>query len=69
MERAILTPRNETVHELNSFALERIPGAFINYISADRIDKAGGPQKDADNLYPTEFLNSLSFSGMSDHKL
>jgi hypothetical protein len=63
MERAILTPMNDTVQELNTFALQRVPGEGVEYISADRIDQASGPFKDSTNLYPPEFLNTLTFPG------
>jgi hypothetical protein len=63
MERAILTPTNETIHELNAFVLQKVTGDVIEYLSADKIDEATGPFNDSDNLFPPEFLNTLTLPG------
>ncbi|XP_074377793.1 uncharacterized protein LOC141719321 [Apium graveolens] len=38
-ERAILTPKNETVHELNDFLMNMIPGEGRTYLSSDSVCK------------------------------
>ncbi|XP_074363652.1 uncharacterized protein LOC141704304 [Apium graveolens] len=42
-ERAILTPKNETVHELNDFLMNMIPGEGRTYLSSDSVCKEGTP--------------------------
>ncbi|XP_074373670.1 uncharacterized protein LOC141714020 [Apium graveolens] len=39
-ERAILTPKNEMVHELNAMIMDMIPGESRTYLSSDSICKA-----------------------------
>lgn len=69
IERAILTPRNETVDEVNNYMLSCLKGEEIEYFSSDTI---GDDKEEVANqhiLYPTEFLNTLKFSGLPNHKL
>ncbi|CAL4998052.1 unnamed protein product [Urochloa decumbens] len=68
-ERAILCLRNETVNEINSYIMDQIPGEEVKYLSSDTICKGMSTIEDEDMLYPAEFLNSLKFSGVPDHKL
>ena len=69
MKRAILTPKNDTVHQLNMLLMEKIPGEAKEYLSSDSIEMDGEPDETTDLLYPTEFLNSLKFPGLPDHCL
>jgi ATP-dependent DNA helicase PIF1 len=72
IERAILTPLNEDVDALNKLINDKY--AFINhdgspaqhrvYYNADSIVHG-----DQHGIYPTEFLNTLSFSGVPPHEL
>jgi hypothetical protein len=70
IQRAILTPLNQHVDAINTQMMEWMStfdgGAEQReYLSADEVvgeDGRGG-------LYPTEFLNSLNFSGVPPHKL
>ncbi|KAK1561203.1 hypothetical protein Q3G72_035465 [Acer saccharum] len=39
-QRAILTPKNDIVDEVNSYVLSEIPGEKITYLSSDLICKA-----------------------------
>ena len=72
IERAILTPLNDDVDALNvritdMFAFTGLDGAPAQrrlYRSADSV--VDGEQQ---GEYPTEFLNSLSFSGVPPHEL
>ncbi|XP_037475643.1 uncharacterized protein LOC119353153 [Triticum dicoccoides] len=68
-ERAILCPRNETVDQINTYIMSQIPGEEVTYLSSDTTCKAMSTVEDEDMLYPTEFLNSLTFSGIPDHEL
>ncbi|XP_024007229.1 uncharacterized protein LOC112083434 [Eutrema salsugineum] len=42
-ERAILTPRNETVQEINAYQLAKVPGEQRVYLSCDTIQKEATP--------------------------
>ncbi|XP_024042716.1 uncharacterized protein LOC107175162 [Citrus sinensis] len=68
-ERAILTPKNEMVHELNEMIMNIIPGQWRTYFSSDSICKASANTNDEDVLYLTEFLNSLKFNGIPNHDI
>ncbi|XP_074358183.1 uncharacterized protein LOC141697605 [Apium graveolens] len=68
-ERAILTPKNETIHELNDFLMSMIPGEARTYLSSDSVCKTSINTDNDDLLYPTEFLNSLRFSGIPNHDI
>ena len=70
----MLTPRNEEVDAINTtcvrkFKLTRLdgsPAATRTYHSSNKVDVGddhGG------NIYPTEFLNELSVSGIPPHEL
>lgn len=70
-ERAILAPRNDDVDYINNVIMARdltLPGQAptkrMTYTSADTARDEGQGQ-----LFPTEFLNSLEFSGVPPHKL
>ncbi|XP_065319062.1 uncharacterized protein LOC135927053 [Gordionus sp. m RMFG-2023] len=63
-QNAILTPRNVNVDSINIKLINKIPGDLITYISADETII-----EDEATFYPTEFLNSLSISGLPPHKL
>ena len=64
--RAILSPKNESVDEINALLLERLSaeGECISY-SADSVDLDRGDNAN----YPQEFLNSLNPSGCAPHCL
>ncbi|XP_049387184.1 uncharacterized protein LOC125851434 [Solanum stenotomum] len=68
-ERAILTPKNEMVHELNEKILKLIPGEGRTYYSSDNVCKASVNTNKEDILYPTEFLNNLRFPGIPNHDI
>jgi hypothetical protein len=64
--KAILTPKNDAVHLINSTVLQSMPGEVHTYLSADSmLDE----RHDTFNLYPNEFLNSLNTSGLPLHEL
>ncbi len=72
IERAILTPLNEDVDSVNTTIMNRFdlstpdspPAQCRTYQSADSVVQ--GEQR---GVYPTEFLNSLSMSGVPPHTL
>ncbi|XP_015057654.1 uncharacterized protein LOC107003921 [Solanum pennellii] len=68
-ERAILTPKNEMVHDLNEKIMNIIPGEGRTYYSSDNVCKASVNTNEEDILYPTEFLNNLRFSGIPNHDI
>ncbi|XP_060972332.1 uncharacterized protein LOC133038257 [Cannabis sativa] len=68
-ERAILTPKNEMVHELNEIIMNIIPGEGRIYYISDTICKASVRTSDDDLLYSPEFLHSLKFNGIPNHDI
>ncbi|WOH06885.1 hypothetical protein DCAR_0626314 [Daucus carota subsp. sativus] len=68
-ERAILTPKNETVHELNEMIMSTIPGESRTYLSSDSICKASMKTEHNDQLCTSEFLHSLKFPGVPNHDI
>ncbi|XP_056685899.1 uncharacterized protein [Spinacia oleracea] len=68
-ERAILTPKNEGVDEINNYILGMIPGDEHIYKSADRICPFTNTSTNDEVLYPTEFLNTLQFPGIPNHEI
>ncbi|XP_076929372.1 uncharacterized protein LOC143593706 [Bidens hawaiensis] len=61
--RAILTTKNEDVDRINDHMIDIYEGEEQIYYSFDMAED------DTQNLYPTEFLNSLIVTGMPPHKL
>jgi len=72
IQRAILTPLNEDVDNINIAIMNRFdlttpdgpPAQHRTYHNADSVVQ--GEQR---GVYPTEFLNSLSMSGVPPHTL
>ena len=44
--------------------MEKLPGEGKNYLSADSV-----ADEDMENAYPTDFLNSITLSGMPPHSM
>ena len=61
---AILTPKNENVDKINEMIMDKFPGIGNTYLSADTV-----AEDDLCNAYPTEFLNSITLSGMPPHSM
>ncbi|XP_075645520.1 uncharacterized protein LOC142616583 [Castanea sativa] len=68
-ERAILAPTNEVVEDINGYMIDLINVDEETYLSADSLCKASSNILDQDVMYPIEFLNSLKFPGIPNHKL
>ena len=62
--RAILTPRNESVDWINETIMTKFPGKGKTYLSADSI-----VEEYLHAAYPTDFLNSVTLSGMPPHSM
>ncbi|KAG5222160.1 replication protein DNA-binding [Salix suchowensis] len=61
-ERAIVTPKNITVTEINNFILGVTHGPQRIYLSSDSIDASFSDDDNINLLYPLEFINQLEFS-------
>ena len=61
---AIYTPLNKDMTDINQICLKRSLGDKRSYLSADTI-----LEPDQEGVVPSEFLNSLSISGLPDHDL
>lgn len=68
-ERAILSPTNSVVDEVNNFILGTIPGEGREYLSYDTMAKNNNKSYDVDALYPIEFLNSISVPNFPEHRI
>jgi len=64
--RAILTPKNEDVDSINEQIINIFPEEIKEFLSADSVEDKDQVHLD---LYPVEFLNTLTPSGTPPHKL
>jgi hypothetical protein len=74
MQRNILAPKNTDVDEVNNAILELLSEKLHTYLSANSLTPTEKGASAAagvsmDSLYPVEFLNTLQFSGIANHKL
>ena len=69
IDKAILTPRNETVDEINAYTISQTDGVSRDYFSSDSFEISETRSDQNDTLYAVEYLNSLEFSGLPSHKL
>lgn len=63
-ERAILSPKNDSVNKINKKILKGVIGETKVYTSIDTVMAS-----DDSTTYPVEFLNSLELSGVPSHRL
>ena len=63
-ERVILASKNDTVDNINSKLLDKLPGEIKHYKSIDTV-----PDPEESVNFPTEFLNSLQPAGLPPHHL
>lgn len=68
-ERAVLAPTNDTVEFVNEYMLSQLPGEERVYYSSDTICTEHSTSECNAEIYSTEFLNSISCSGLPSHKL
>ena len=66
VQAIILTPRNDNALSLNDSGLKILHGKSVSYLS---MDKPVCDTEEEAGIYPVEFLNSLTPSGMSLHNL
>ena len=64
--RVILTPTNDVALQLNDKILDKLAGEAITFFS---IDSVVSDEQEEAGMYPLEFLNSITPSGMPQHKL
>jgi ATP-dependent DNA helicase PIF1 len=74
MQRNILAPKNTNVDEVNNPILEALFEELHMYLNVDSLvlTKEGVSATTGvsmDSLYPVEFLNTLQFNGIANHKL
>ncbi|XP_074265824.1 uncharacterized protein LOC141588274 [Silene latifolia] len=67
-ERAVLAPTHEIVETVNDYILSKIPEIEKEYLSSDEISKEESNIYMQD-LYSTEFLNTIKCSGIPNHNL
>ncbi|CAI0418560.1 unnamed protein product [Linum tenue] len=67
--RAIVTPTNAKVSEINEYMLQLVPGDSKAYYSSDSLLQSTETADAFDQCYPVEFLNTLKFNGVPDHEL
>lgn len=65
-ERAILSPLNSDVHELNDRCISRFPGIPKTFTGVDIAINETGYQ---DHSVPNEYLNTIDLSGLPKHSI
>nr|GEY68835.1 DNA helicase [Tanacetum cinerariifolium] len=68
-DKTIVRPKNETADVINAKILSMISGTTRTYISYDEAIPHGHDEGEVELLYPTEYLNTLSFPGLPPHML
>ncbi|RIA04391.1 hypothetical protein BRARA_K01373 [Brassica rapa] len=68
-DKAILTPRSETVDKINAYTISQTNRVSRDYFSSDSFEISYTTSDQNDTLYAVEYLNSLEFSGLPSHKL
>jgi hypothetical protein len=63
---AILSPKNDNCLEINNTIIDEMQGELMEFKSMDSIDSEDNEEI---SNFPTEFLNSLSVSGLPPHEL
>lgn len=70
MERTLLSSRNDDVNEINGLILASFPGDEKLYYSADEVvQEEGTVRVRASEVYPVEYLNSMTTAGLPLSKL
>jgi hypothetical protein len=68
-ERAIISPKNDTIDEINNHVLSLVPGNEKVFLRLDTLVESSKEHGNLNFLYPVEFLNSLQFKGIPPYKL
>jgi len=74
MQHIILAPKNTNVDEVNTAILESLSEELHTYLNVNSLTptEEGASvvaRVSMDSLYPVEFLNTLQFGGIANHKL
>jgi len=74
MQHNILAPKNTNIDEVNNAILESLPKKLHTYLSTNSLTltikgASVATGVSMDSLYLVEFLNTLQFSGIANHKL
>ncbi|KAF7807457.1 ATP-dependent DNA helicase PIF1-like [Senna tora] len=67
-DRAVLAPSLDDVASVNNYMLSLLPGEESTYLSSDSICTQD-QEYELSNIYTTEFLNTISGSGLPYHEL
>ncbi|KAF1877767.1 hypothetical protein Lal_00038076 [Lupinus albus] len=67
--KAILASTIDIVDQINEYVLSIIPGEEKEYLSSDSVDMSDANEIEVANILTPEFLNSLSTSGLPNHKI
>ena len=68
-ERAILSPTNVVVGNVNSVIVDKIPGECTSYFSVDSAEDFPGSEREQLGAFPPEYLHSFNIPGMPLHEL
>ena len=69
-QRAILTPTNAIIDDINSHILGIIPGTTHTYLRHDSIDDIyGDKEDDHESSFPVEYLNSINMPSIPKYEL
>ncbi|XP_039688693.1 ATP-dependent DNA helicase PIF1-like [Medicago truncatula] len=68
-DRAILTPKNVTVEDINEYVMSLIPGEEITYLSCDSPLANPSMVNRPDDVHTQEFLNTITASDLPNHKI
>ena len=69
LKRAILCPTNKEATSINLSILNKLPEEMRMYSSADSVLDGQMDEEEREHRYPTEYLNSLTPSGMPHHNI
>ncbi|XP_017233206.1 uncharacterized protein LOC108207255 [Daucus carota subsp. sativus] len=67
--RAILTPTNVVVDDINYAILDKLPGETHTFYNQDSLEEQGLEENDFDESFPIEYLNSLNIPCIPKHEL
>ncbi|KAL9156089.1 hypothetical protein ABFS82_09G049500 [Erythranthe guttata] len=67
--RAVLAPTNDCVESVNDYLCSLLPGEEMLYFNADSMCKDELSSEENAEIYSTEFLNTVSCSGLPSHRL
>ncbi|GJZ46101.1 DNA helicase [Tanacetum coccineum] len=68
-EKAIICPKNDVADVINTKILSLLTTTTRTYLSYDDAIPHGHDRGEVELLYPKEYLNSLSFTGLPPHRL